>query len=189
MLSSPVEASWRPSGLNATPHTKLVWPRSGSPMGWPVARSQSRTVLSWLAEASRRPSGLNATLNTEPVWLGNTACSRGLWRTEASRMLRASAVSRSRSAATARRAATSMRSSRLLRACAANCPETAMLRCSSAKVEAVSAVALAAMAATLALSAALQRRIAFTASRTAIAPITPSAQASRRSRAAAARCS
>ena len=41
-----------------------VWPVSGWPMGWPVAASHSRTVLSSLPEARRVPSGLNATLHT-----------------------------------------------------------------------------------------------------------------------------
>ena len=51
-----------PSGLNATLDTASVWPVSGSPTGWPVAASHSRTVLSPLPEAMRVPSGLNATL-------------------------------------------------------------------------------------------------------------------------------
>ena len=37
-------------------------------MGWPVAASHSRTVLSALPEARRVPSGLNATLDTASVW-------------------------------------------------------------------------------------------------------------------------
>ena len=53
-----------PSGLNATLVTVSVWPVSGWPMGWPVAASHSRTVLSPLPEAIRVPSGLNATLVT-----------------------------------------------------------------------------------------------------------------------------
>ena len=53
-----------PSGLNATLITGPVWPVSGAPMGWPVAASHSRTVLSALPEAMRCPSGLNATLDT-----------------------------------------------------------------------------------------------------------------------------
>ena len=57
-----------PSGLNATLDTVSVWPVSGSPTGWPVAASHSRTVLSELPEAMRVPSGLNATLDTASVW-------------------------------------------------------------------------------------------------------------------------
>ena len=53
-----------PSGLNATLDTASVWPVSGSPIGWPVSASHSRTVLSPLPETMRWPSGLNATLNT-----------------------------------------------------------------------------------------------------------------------------
>ena len=41
-----------PSGLNATLYTAPVWPVSGSPTGWPVAASHSRTVLSSLPVAS-----------------------------------------------------------------------------------------------------------------------------------------
>ena len=40
------EASRCPSGLNTTLFTASVWPVSGSPIGWPVSASQSRTVLS-----------------------------------------------------------------------------------------------------------------------------------------------
>ena len=61
-------ASSCPSGLNATPATAPVWPVSGAPIGWPVAASHSRTVLSSLLLASRRPSGLNATPDTAAVW-------------------------------------------------------------------------------------------------------------------------
>ena len=41
-----------------------MWPVSGAPIGWPVAASHSRTVLSQLPETMRLPSGLNATLVT-----------------------------------------------------------------------------------------------------------------------------
>ena len=61
VLSSDAEASVCPSGLNATPVTPLVWPRSGSPRGLPDLTSQRITVLSPDAEASVSPSGLNAT--------------------------------------------------------------------------------------------------------------------------------
>ena len=57
-----------PSGLNATLHTVSVWPVSGGPIGWPVAASHTRTVLSKLPETIRCPSGLNATLSTPSVW-------------------------------------------------------------------------------------------------------------------------
>ena len=45
-----------------------VWPVRGSPIGWPVSASHSRTVPSALAEASRCPSGLNAIPPTASVW-------------------------------------------------------------------------------------------------------------------------
>ena len=45
-----------------------MWPVSGWPMGWPVAASQTRSVLSALPEAIRLPLGLNATLHTSSVW-------------------------------------------------------------------------------------------------------------------------
>jgi len=64
VLSALAVASSRPSGLNATPLTSLVWPvrvRRCSP----VAGSHSRAVPSALAVASIRPSGLNATLRTQ----------------------------------------------------------------------------------------------------------------------------
>ncbi len=51
------EAMRVPSGLNATLDTASVWPVSGSPMGWPVSASHSRTVLSSLPEAMPVPVG------------------------------------------------------------------------------------------------------------------------------------
>ena len=56
----------RPSGLNATPFTRMVCPLSVS-VSWPVTASQILTVVSSLAEAMRRPSELNATSNTASV--------------------------------------------------------------------------------------------------------------------------
>ena len=41
---------------------------AAAPIGWPVAASHTRTVLSALPETMRCPSGLNATLITAPVW-------------------------------------------------------------------------------------------------------------------------
>src|SRR5215213_804735 len=41
----------------------------------PVARSQIRTVRSWLPEATVLPSGLNATASTGPWWLVRVASS------------------------------------------------------------------------------------------------------------------
>ncbi len=52
-----------PSGLNATAPTPLSCVRV-RPMGWPVAASQSRAVLSWLPVITVLPSGLNATAST-----------------------------------------------------------------------------------------------------------------------------
>ena len=66
--SSPAEASVVPSGLNATEFTALVWPVSGSPIGWRLDTSHSRTVPSSPAEASIVASGLNATEFTALVW-------------------------------------------------------------------------------------------------------------------------
>ena len=51
----------RPSGLKATLVTRIVCPLSVS-VSWPVAASQTFTVLSSLPETIRRPSGLKATL-------------------------------------------------------------------------------------------------------------------------------
>ena len=56
-----------PSGLNAALSTALSWPLSGSPIGLPVAASQSRAVLSSDAVTMRLPSGLNAALYTASV--------------------------------------------------------------------------------------------------------------------------
>ena len=68
-VPSPLDvASRRPSGLNANDSTDQVLPVMGSPTGWPVAGSHSRTVL-LVAPASRRPSGLNATDGTGLVSL------------------------------------------------------------------------------------------------------------------------
>ena len=60
VLSMLPVARRRPSGLNATPSTPLVWPRSVK-TSWPVSVSQSLTVRSKLEVAIRRPSGLKAT--------------------------------------------------------------------------------------------------------------------------------
>ena len=56
-----------PSGLNATAMTS---PRcgKGDPIGWPVAASQSRAVLSLHPVRTVLPSGLNATRMTAPRW-------------------------------------------------------------------------------------------------------------------------
>ena len=60
VLSSLAEARRRPSGLNATPMTPVVWPRKVSDFLAGVGVPEPhRAVL--LAEARRRPSGLNAT--------------------------------------------------------------------------------------------------------------------------------
>src|SRR6476619_3261327 len=57
-----------PSGLNATDWTAPVW-SSGSPMGWWVATSHSRSVSSLALPLARVvPSGLNATDATYPAW-------------------------------------------------------------------------------------------------------------------------
>src|SRR5271154_3441251 len=56
------------SGLNAALLTAPSWPSSGSPIGWPVAASQTRAVLSEDAVTMRLPSGLNAALLTAPSW-------------------------------------------------------------------------------------------------------------------------
>ena len=65
-----VAGAGQPVPVGAERHTVTapVWPVSGSPIGWPVSASHSRTVASSLAEASRCPSGLNATPFTAPVW-------------------------------------------------------------------------------------------------------------------------
>ena len=57
----------RPSGLKATASTAAAW-WSGGPIGSPVAASQSRAVLSWLAERMVRPSGLKITERMNPPW-------------------------------------------------------------------------------------------------------------------------
>ena len=49
-----------PSGLNATADTGPVWPVSGSPTGFPVAASHSRTVWSAPPEAMRVAVGTGA---------------------------------------------------------------------------------------------------------------------------------
>ena len=46
-----------PSGLNATLLTGSVWPVSGAPIGWPVAASHTRTVLSCAAGDDARAVG------------------------------------------------------------------------------------------------------------------------------------
>ena len=53
-----------PSGETATEVTGPVWPVSGSPIGAPVARSHTRTVVSWLPLMMRLPSGDTATDRT-----------------------------------------------------------------------------------------------------------------------------
>ncbi len=60
---SSLRSPGRPSGLNATPFTAVGVPVSGSPSGWPVAASHSRTVPSDRG-GEPVPSGLNATPNT-----------------------------------------------------------------------------------------------------------------------------
>ena len=57
-----------PSGLNAALFTPASWPLSGAPIGWPVAASHSRAVLSSDAVTMRLPSGLNAALYTRSSW-------------------------------------------------------------------------------------------------------------------------
>src|SRR6478672_2689539 len=61
VLSPAPETMVVPSGLNATLVTKLVWPGSGWPTGFPVTASHTRTDPSMLPEAINLPSGLNAT--------------------------------------------------------------------------------------------------------------------------------
>ena len=58
-----------PSGLNATQLTYSVWSVRVR-RSFPVATSQTLTVLSHAAVASRRPSGLKATAPTAPTWAG-----------------------------------------------------------------------------------------------------------------------
>jgi hypothetical protein len=53
-----------PSGLNTVLSTSPLWPRNGSPIGWPVSASHSRAVESFDAVTMRLPSGLNAALFT-----------------------------------------------------------------------------------------------------------------------------
>ena len=54
------EASVPPSGLNATPLTRLLWPVRQS-ISWPLAVSQIRTDWSWPAVARDKPSAEKAT--------------------------------------------------------------------------------------------------------------------------------
>src|SRR5262245_3898992 len=61
------EASRRPSGLNATPVTPMLCPRSVRTSS-PLAVSQSFTLKSSLPEASRRPLGLKATQVAPRLW-------------------------------------------------------------------------------------------------------------------------
>ena len=55
-----------PSGENAARQTISLWPLSTA-IGWPVAVSQTRAVLSAEAVTTRAPSGENAALMNAPV--------------------------------------------------------------------------------------------------------------------------
>ena len=64
--TSPRRCACRPARTRRS-QTSPSWPRSGSPTGWPVAASHSRSVLSTEPETMRLPSGENATLVTSSL--------------------------------------------------------------------------------------------------------------------------
>jgi hypothetical protein len=66
-LLCDVDATSWLSGENATASTQFEWPLSTTRL-FPVATSQSLTVLSCDADATRRPSEENATASTQSEW-------------------------------------------------------------------------------------------------------------------------